>query len=76
MDEVDFEGTLVLEQLAAVGRLDEFAEAIDSDDTESATELMRFANIDETTIAIVIRTRRATSVMSCCECNVSPFCCK
>lgn len=32
MDEKDFEGTLVLEKLAEIGKLDSFFEAIDSDD--------------------------------------------
>ncbi len=32
MGEADFEGTLVLEQLAAVGKVDAFFEAIDADD--------------------------------------------
>lgn len=43
MDEKDFEGTLVLEQLAAIGRVDDFFEAIDSDDIERATALMKRA---------------------------------
>ena len=36
MDETDFEGTLVLEQLAAIDRVDEFFEAIDADDVQRA----------------------------------------
>ena len=55
MDEDDFEGTLVLEQLAAVGKVDEFFEAIDADDVEAATRLMKLAKIDAATIAVVIR---------------------
>ena len=31
MDERDFEGTLVLEQLAAIGRLEDFFDSIDSE---------------------------------------------
>jgi hypothetical protein len=31
VDEQEFEGTLVLEQLAAIGKVDDFFEAIDSD---------------------------------------------
>jgi len=53
--EQDFEGTLVLEQLAAIGKLDEFMEAIDSDDVERARALMKRAKIDAATIATVIR---------------------
>lgn len=55
MDEADFEGTLVLEQLAAVGRLEDFFDAIDADDVELATALMKQANLDAATIATVIR---------------------
>jgi hypothetical protein len=55
MDEKDFEGTLVLEQLAAIGRVDDFFEAIDSDDVERATSLMRRAKVDARTIAIVVK---------------------
>jgi len=53
--EQDFEGTLVLEELAAIGKLDEFIEAIDSDDVERARALMKRAKIDAATIATVIR---------------------
>jgi hypothetical protein len=55
MDEKDFEGTLVLEQLAAVGRTEEFFEAIDSDDVQRATAIMKKAEVDASTIAIVVR---------------------
>ena len=55
MDEKDFEGTLVLEQLAAIGRIDDFFEAIDADDVQRAVSLMRRANVDSKTIAIVIK---------------------
>jgi hypothetical protein len=55
MEERDFEGTLVLEQLAAIGRLEEFFDAIDSDDVERATSLMKKAKIDTPTIAMVRR---------------------
>jgi hypothetical protein len=36
MDETDFEGTLVLEQLASIRRLEDFFDSIDSDDIERA----------------------------------------
>jgi hypothetical protein len=55
MDERDFEGTLVLEQLAAIGRVEDFFEAIDADDVERATRLMQKAKIDERTIAVVVK---------------------
>jgi hypothetical protein len=59
MDEKEFEGTLVLEQLSTVGLLDDFFEAIDSDDAERATSLMKKAQIDAGTIAIVVRKMEA-----------------
>ena len=55
MDESDFEGTLVLEQLAAIGRVEDFFDAIDSDDVERATSLMKKAKIDGATIAMVVK---------------------
>lgn len=55
MDESDFEGTLVLEKLAEIGKVDDFFEAVDSDDFKKAISLMKKANIDEDTIAIVVR---------------------
>ena len=55
MDEKDFEGTLVLERLAEIGRVEDFFDAIDSDDIQRATSLMKRANIDASTIAMVVR---------------------
>ena len=55
MDETDFEGTLVLEQLAAIGKVEDFFDAVDSDDVQRATALMKRASIDASTIATVIR---------------------
>jgi hypothetical protein len=55
MDEKDFEGTLVLEQLAAIGRVEDFFDAIDSDDVPRAASLMKKAKIDSSTIAMVVR---------------------
>jgi len=55
MDETDFEGTLVLENLAESDMIDEFFDALDSDDTARAKELMESAGIDEKTISIVLQ---------------------
>lgn len=55
MDESDFEGSLVLEQLAAIGKVDDFFEAIDADDVQRAVNLMKKADVDASTIAVVIR---------------------
>ena len=43
MDERDFEGTLVLEQLARIDKVEEFFEAIDNEDPRLAAALMREA---------------------------------
>jgi hypothetical protein len=55
MDENDFDGTLVLEQLAAIGQIEEFFDAIDADDVARATALMKRADLDASTIATVVR---------------------
>jgi pyoverdine/dityrosine biosynthesis protein Dit1 len=58
MDEKDFEGTLVLEKLAAIGKVDAFFEAVDSDDFDRAKLLMKKADVDLETIAIVVKKMR------------------
>ena len=55
MDESDFEGTLILEKLAEIGILDDFFEAIDSDNFRKAAFLMKKANIDSETIVMVLK---------------------
>ena len=55
LDEADFEGTLVLEDLVAKGLLDAFLEAVDADDFERALLLMKEAQIDPDTISIVMK---------------------
>lgn len=55
----DFEGTLVLEKLAEIDKVDEFFEAIDADDFKSASRLMRLANLDAKTIAAVLEKMEA-----------------
>lgn len=55
MEQEDFEGTLVLEQLAAIGQVEEFFDAIDSDDVHRAVSLMKRAKVDQATIAIVVK---------------------
>jgi hypothetical protein len=55
MDDSDFEGTLVLEQLAAIGKVEDFFDAVDSDDLERAAALMKRAKLDAATIATVLR---------------------
>jgi hypothetical protein len=55
MDESDFEGTLVLERLAEIGQVEDFFDAIDADDFQRAASLMKKAQIDASTIAIVLK---------------------
>jgi hypothetical protein len=55
MEEEDFEGTLVLEQLVAIGKVDEFFDAVDSDDVERAVALMKRAKVGAGVIAMVVR---------------------
>ena len=54
MDESDFEGTLVLEKLSEIGKVDDFYEAVDSDDFTLARKLMKQAGLDLDTIEIVL----------------------
>lgn len=55
MNDLDFEGTLVLERLAEIGAVDDFFAAIDSDDVGRATVLMKRAGLDAATVATVVR---------------------
>lgn len=55
MDEEIFEGTLVLEKLAEIGKIDAFYEAVDSDNFKQAKLLMKRAHVDSETIKIVLR---------------------
>ena len=55
MDEQDFEGTLILEKLAVIGKVDAFFAAIDNDDFTQAASLMRQAKVDAETIALALK---------------------
>ena len=55
MNESDFEGSLVLERLAEIDKVDEFFEAIDSDNFGKAKSLMLAADLDSETIAMVLK---------------------
>jgi hypothetical protein len=55
MDEKDFEGTLVLEKLAMAGKVDEFFDAIDSDDFRAVSRLLKSVDLDAETIAMVLK---------------------
>lgn len=54
VEEKDFEGTVVLEKLAEIGKVDAFFEAVDSDDFARAKALMKRANVDLETIEAVL----------------------
>ncbi len=54
-DESPFEGTLVLEKLAVIDKVDEFFAAVDGDDFATAKSLLRAAKVDAETIAIVLK---------------------
>ena len=58
MSDSDFEGTLVLEKLAEIGRVDEFFDIVDADDFVAAEALMRIAGLDSATIAMVLKKMR------------------
>lgn len=55
MRDSDFEGSSVLEQLAARGWVERFMEAIDSDDFETAKSLMKKAGIGAQEIREVLK---------------------
>lgn len=55
MDETDFEGTLVLEKLALINKVDAFFEAIDADDFKKVAALLKRAGVDPKTSATVLK---------------------
>jgi len=55
MNERNFEGTLVLEQLARIDSVDEFMAAADAQDFDKAAGLMEQASIDQGTIDTVLK---------------------
>ena len=61
MDENDFEGSIVLEQLAQIGSVDAFFDAIDSDDYDRIKKLLKHAKVDAPTIAQTLREIRKAS---------------
>lgn len=50
-----FEGSYILEKVAEVGLVDEFFDAVDSDDFFRVSSIMRRAQLDQQTISTVIR---------------------
>lgn len=55
MDESDFDGTLVLEKLAAKELVEDFFDAVDADDFGRASSLMKTAEVDAETIRMLLK---------------------
>lgn len=55
MNDDEFDGSLVLEKLAAVGKVNEFYSAVDADDFATARVLLARAGLDADTIATVLK---------------------
>ncbi len=53
--ESDFEGSLVLEKLAEIDKVEDFFDAVDADDFAKASALMKRAGIDSETIGVVLK---------------------
>ena len=54
MEDNLFEGSVVLERLAEINKVDDFYEAVDADDFSLIRTLLREAGLDESTIEIVL----------------------
>lgn len=54
MNEEDLAGTMVLERLASIGQLDAFYDAVDADDIDRVTALLRRARVHQRAIATVV----------------------
>jgi hypothetical protein len=55
IDVTDFEGSLVLEQLAAIGDVEAFFDAIEADEIKRTVHSMKRAHLDASTIATLVR---------------------
>jgi len=55
MTKSDFEGSLVLEKLAEISKVEEFFDAVDKDDFSEAESLMKIAGLDKETIQTVLK---------------------
>ncbi len=51
----EFEGSLVLEKLASLNLVDDFYEAVDSDNIDEIVSILESADIDDETIEIVLK---------------------
>jgi hypothetical protein len=50
----EYEGSLILEQLTEHGLVDDFLEAIDSDDINKVVSILRKAGVEDSTIKLVL----------------------
>lgn len=55
MTEEDFEGSLILEKLASLRLVEDFFDAIDSDNMSEVVSLLEEVNIDEDSIQSVLK---------------------
>ena len=55
MDESELEGSMVLERLAEVDKVQDFYDAIDADNFVLARELMELVNTDENIIRLILK---------------------
>lgn len=55
MEEHDFEGSLILEQLAELDLVDTFLDAVDADDIQRMIALLEKAGVDEASIQVVLQ---------------------
>lgn len=62
MDETDFEGTFVLEQLTEIGVEEEFFDAIDSENVGRIVVLLKLAKVDPRAIALIVDRMEASEV--------------
>jgi hypothetical protein len=53
-----YEGTLVLEKLAETGQVDDFFDAVDSDDLDRAEALMKAAGVEPELIRLTLKKMR------------------
>lgn len=55
MNENDFEGTLVLEKMAELNKVEAFMEAVEADDFRKVQAMMKKAGVDALTISMVLK---------------------
>lgn len=51
----EYDGTLVLERVSAIGKLHEFADAVDADDFQEVAALLQLAGLTSEEVASVLK---------------------